>query len=283
MGNAASNEPPPKETKTRNHSIAEFEYLLDPAFGGSQKSSPMKSRSATTIQTSSKDNGSAKLVMLQQAKESGAMVSKKDILNIAAAAGGGSSAPTASADATTIVPTSLREIAPPSSEGNIVHPAKWLWKHPEFTLCMDEHGNTYYYNYNTQESTWDPPADMSLPKAEISFTVAVPADATPGRSFSVQINGTQLEVMCPVDARPGMTLELSNGETTAVLSASASIESIPEGGEGETVGAQRDAAATPVVAAASELPTSVDDDTLWKALADVAQVLYACDFFLSLA
>lgn len=221
MGNAASNDVP-KEKKTRNHSIQEFEYLLDPSLGSMKKGSA-KARSTATMQSSSSDgvekNGSAKIMMLKQAKESGSFVSKKDILAIAGESG------SSKADATTIVPTQLRDIAPPSNEGSIVHPAKWLWKHPELTLCMDEHGNTYYYNYNTQESSWDPPQDLSLPKSEITFTVTVPANIAPGQSFTVQINDTQLEVMCPLDAGAGMTLELSNGETNMAVFDSA----IPEG------------------------------------------------------
>lgn len=285
MGNSTSSEPP-KEKKTRNHSIAEFEYLLDPAIGAA-KAGSAKTRSITTMQISSKDEkerqGSSKLLMLQKAKESGSFVSKKDILAIA---GDGSATSANSADMTAIVPTPLRDIAPPTSEGDVVHPAKWLWKHPEFTLCMDEHGNTYYYNYTTQESTWDPPEDMSLPKAEISFTVIVPADATPGKVFSVQINGTQLEVMCPMAAGPGMTLELSNGQTEVSLFDNASNAAAARASDGannvhsilEDEAAVFDTPAPVALAAAEpapapvELPTTVDDDTLWRALAEVAQV-----------
>lgn len=179
------------------------------------------------------------------------------------------------ADGSVKISQPLRDIPPPKAEGDVVHPAKWLWKHPELTLCMDEHGNTYYYNYNTQESSWDPPADLSLPKAEISFQVTVPPEAVPGQAFTVEINGTPLEVMCPIDVTVGMVLELSNDTPLFAASTEDMTEGmdavIPEGAEGEEVGEGGEGAAEPA-APAPERPTTVDDETVWKALAEVAGV-----------
>ena len=269
MGNSASSKHDSEtEKKQRNHSIAEFDYLLDPSIGAgksakSSNSSKQNNECKTPEMTS---NGSSKILMLKKAKESGSFISKKDILDLANAESDG-----AGADASAVISQSLRGVAPPKTEGDIVHPAKWLWQHPELTLCMDEHGNTYYYNYNTSESTWDPPENLALPRAEITFRVTIPPEAKPGQVFVIEVNDTSLEVMCPIGLSPGMILELSN-ETPLYAAPEEDkqqnpIESVPE--EEAGVDVDND---TPEVAAVPELPATVDDDTLWNALAQVAEV-----------
>lgn len=272
MGNNASAVEETPTKKQRNHSIAEFDFLLDPSIGNhvSAKVNSAKGGNLYATQNNTPVHGTSnKIDMLKKAKEKGSFVSKKDILSI----GGDNAVVGEGADGAAVLSQPLRDIPPPSAEGDVVHPAKWLWKHPELTLCMDDHGNTYYYNYNTQESTWDPPEDLCLPKAEITFKVKVPQDAKPGQTFTVQINGTPLEVMCPMDISAGMVLELSNDTPLYAVSAedmagneAGRFAAIPES---EVAQQGASGAITP---APVELPTSVDDDTLWKALAKEAEV-----------
>jgi hypothetical protein len=106
--------------------------------------------------------------------------------------------------------STLRSIGAPK-EAIVAHPAAWLWKDLSWSLGMDEFGNTYYYNITTGESTWDPPSELSsyqLPTAELSFQLLVPEEAIPGQAFVAQIHGSEVEVMCPLDCRPGSYLEL---------------------------------------------------------------------------
>jgi hypothetical protein len=106
--------------------------------------------------------------------------------------------------------STLRTIEAPK-EAIATHPAAWLWKDFEWSLGMDEFGNTYYYNTTTGESTWDPPASLAqyqLPTSELSFVVIVPDDAVPGQPFVYNIYGSDVEVMCPLDCVPGSKLEL---------------------------------------------------------------------------
>jgi hypothetical protein len=218
MGNASSTAP--VEKKTRNLSIAEFDYLLDPSILGTPNAPSHKNfssspkyaapgRDATdeTLKSHSLESNahlkgsSNKLKLLQKAKQSGSYISKKDILSFANHQddeGQNSSfikSGANSANASIIIQKPLREIQPPANVGDIVHPAKWLWNLPELTLCMDEHGNTYYYNYTTQESTWDPPETLSLPKSEITFRVLVPEGAVEGNVFTATINDTQVRFL----------------------------------------------------------------------------------------
>jgi hypothetical protein len=280
MGNSSSTdaaETAPK--KERNHSIVEFDYLLDPTLGGTQSTKHGSSR--TAAQYSSNVEKSGKLSMLKKANENGSFLSKRDILSIV----GSGSESVAPVDSSVTVAQSLRNVPPPASEGDVAHPAKWLWKHPELTLCMDEHGNTYYYNYNTQESTWDPPFDLSLPRTEITFRVTIPDGAKAGESFTVEVNGMPLEVMCPVGLSAGMQLELCNDTPLYVASAddgagqyspqgAAMAGAIPED-DGDLAEAGKDPeTVAPALSSvpAADLPTSVDDDTLWRALAEVSGI-----------
>jgi len=235
-------------------------------------------------------SASSKLKILKKAKDTGSFISKKDILSFADGEYDSNSAGNSAPDLKTVIPRSLRDVKPPSDVSEVPHPAKWLWNHPDLTLCMDEHGNTYYYNFETEESTWDAPEDLNLPRAEITFHVVVPKYATPGVVFHVNINGTQIEVMCPMNVTPGMVLELSND--TPLLNTE-TVEEVDEAnidshidipphprGAGATSAkndgneeVKDEAHSTPDASpAVPEPPRTVDDETLWTALAEAAGI-----------
>jgi len=286
MGGTSSKQ----QAKKNKKRVPEHDYR-PPPLPDDYKPPPQDDGSFITSKASSRDDrrgSSKKISLLMKAKESGSYISKKDIMSFS---NGNLKGSFSAADATTVISKPLRDVAPPASEGTITHPAKWLWNNPDLTLCMDEHGNTYYYNYSTQESTWDPPEDLYLPKSEITFQITVPEYAVPGEVFSVTINQTQIEVMCPLQVSPGMILELSNDTP---LMRSESVEEVDDTNIDFHVNNAHDADAEgadieeqeqeqeqehedpmslePDPSSVPELPQSVDDDTLWTALAEVAGV-----------
>ena len=291
MGGTSSKQ----QAKKNKKRVPEQDYRPPPLPPDDYKPPPQDDGSFITSKASSRDDrrgSSKKISLLKKAKENGSYISKKDIMSFSNENLKGSFS---AADATTVISKPLRDVAPPSSEGSIIHPAKWLWNYPDLTLCMDEHGNTYYYSYSTQESTWDPPEDLYLPKTEITFQITVPEYAVPGEVFIVLINQTQIEVMCPLQVSPGMILELSNDTP---LMRSESVEEVDETNidfhvhnaqDDDAEGADEEdpeqdqnqeqnheqedpMSLEPDPASVPELPQSVDDDTLWTALAEVAGV-----------
>ena len=83
----------------------------------------------------------------------------------------------------------------------------------EWGMASDDHGNPYFYNYESGESSWTCPHELQhldLPEHRLSFIVAIPNDAVPGEVFETEVDnlGFQVEVMCPIDASPGELLEL---------------------------------------------------------------------------
>jgi hypothetical protein len=268
------------EQKTRNHSIAEFEFLLDTTANNDKKSDGENgpNTSSTTVVG---DNISSKLKILQKAKQNGSFVSKKDILALAQKEVSASINP--DNNPTTVSVDSLRRVPPPKSEGTVAHPAKWLFHHPDLTLCLDSHGNTYYYNYNTQESSWDPPEDLRLPKSEITFRVVVPDGTVGGSVFNVEVNGEIISVMCPIDLGSGSVLELTDPnsciegafETSDASGSVANNDALEEvevfDGNIESYDIPPDDDQDQVQQEAVP-PVTVDDDTVWEALAQTASM-----------
>jgi hypothetical protein len=107
--------------------------------------------------------------------------------------------------------TSLKgTISPPKSIG-IAHPANWIIPDDNWHIFVDTHGNSYYYNDKTGESQWDPPHSLvnhELPANSVSFQIIVPDTAIPGESFSYYIGESAVEIMCPIDCKPGDEITL---------------------------------------------------------------------------
>ena len=89
----------------------------------------------------------------------------------------------------------------------------------EWGMASDDHGNPYFYNYESGESQWTCPPELQhldLPEHRLSFTVVIPDDAIPGVGFETEVEdlGFEVEVLCPIDASPGELLELICPEDT---------------------------------------------------------------------
>ena len=89
----------------------------------------------------------------------------------------------------------------------------------EWGMASDDHGNPYFYNYESGESSWTCPPELQhldLPEHRLSFIVVIPNNTIPGEVFETEVDnlGFQVEVMCPIDASPGELLELICPEDT---------------------------------------------------------------------
>lgn len=124
----------------------------------------------------------------------------------------------------------IKNVRPPSVIGTS-HPAAWMIKDPNYSICLDDNGNTYYYNSETGESSWFPPThfeeSLGLPPHQLTFHVTVPDGVAPGESFTVKLGDALVEVLCPLDCASGEDLELFYAESQETAEAVAG-----EGDEG---------------------------------------------------
>jgi hypothetical protein len=85
----------------------------------------------------------------------------------------------------------------------------WLCNQPDWMMCMDEEGNTFYYNKTTKESSWNAPKSTALVGFK-ELKVTVPTGIKGGEVFSIDNCGHSIDVMCPQMCTSNMKVLLKN-------------------------------------------------------------------------